>query len=64
MWELAGAGATVKPPARVEGLDAIVAVVTGLETNLALRADGTAWVWLPYGAPRPVPAPIAGTPTP
>jgi alpha-tubulin suppressor-like RCC1 family protein len=64
MWEFSAGNAPAKPPAALEGLASVVAIVIGQESNLALLADGTVWVWLRYGQPRPVPAPITGTPTP
>jgi alpha-tubulin suppressor-like RCC1 family protein len=32
-------------PAKVDGIDHVVAVVTGLASALALRDDGTVWAW-------------------
>jgi alpha-tubulin suppressor-like RCC1 family protein len=64
MWEISSGNGPAKPPTALDGLDGVVAIAMGQESNLALLADGTVWVWLRYGKPRPVQAPIAGTPTP
>jgi hypothetical protein len=52
------------PPSQVNGLDNVVAIDIGLESHLALLADGTVWEWRSFGDPRQIPAPLAATPTP
>jgi hypothetical protein len=59
VWAFSLSGSTPKPPVPVEGLRDIVALAMGGESNLALKADGTVWVWNQYGQPIQVPAPAA-----
>ena len=52
------------PPTQVEDLSDIVAIAMHIEGSLALKGDGTVWIWREFGRPDLVPALVMGTPIP